>query len=73
MKEYHAKIKIKQIKAVKYSEALQLYDSSVQDTKSGDRQGSTLVMATIGTFDKIGQELLKLIQEDGTKQKILVR
>ena len=37
MKEYHAKIKIKQIKAVKSSEALQLYDSSVQDTKSGDR------------------------------------
>ena len=73
MKEYHAKRKVKQIKIVKTSEALQLYDSLVQGTKSGNRMGSTLVMATIGTFNKFGLALLKIMQEGDTKQKILIK
>ena len=48
-----------------------LYDSSVQDTKFGERSGSTLVMATTGTFIKVGDKLLEIMQEDNKKQKSL--
>ena len=57
MKKYHLQKKLKNMKAVKVSEVLQLYDSSVQDSKCGTRLGSTLVMATAGSFMKIGNAL----------------
>ena len=50
---------------------LQLYDSSVQETKSGTRTGSTLVMATTGTFSNIGDKLLTIMKEDKMKNKNL--
>ena len=52
---------------------LQLYDSSVQDTKVGPRLGSTLVMTTKETFIEIGSEILNLMKEDKRNKKHLIR
>ena len=63
--------KLKEVNKVTVSEALQLCDSSVQETKSGPRDGSTLVMATKGTFIRVGDMLLEIMKTDKLVKKNL--
>ena len=58
-RKYHKKLKDKIAKAQKVSQALQLYDSSIQDTKEGN-SGSTLVHFTYETWKNI-EYVLKYI------------
>ena len=52
------------MKLAKPTEVHQLYDSSVQESQYGKRLGSTLVMATPGTFINMGDALIAILLED---------
>ena len=47
------------------SESFHLFDSSVHETKTGTREGSTLVNATRQTMINLGEKLKILMKEDG--------
>ena len=63
-KKYYFKEKKKRA-LPKMSEGFRLLDSSVQDTKTGTREGSTLVNATRQTMINLGEKLKILLKEDG--------
>ena len=62
-RKYRKKLKDTISKAVKFSQALQLYDSSIQDTKEGN-SGSTLVHFTYETWKNIGYVLKDIMIHD---------
>ena len=70
--KYHTKMKRKKaVKLAKPTEVHQLYDSSAQESKYSKRLGSTLVMATPGTFINMGDALITVLLDNKKIKKDL--
>ena len=63
LKRYRKKKKFENAKSVYVNRALNLYDTSVQDTKEGS-SGSTLVHFANDTWGKFGDKLLEILIKD---------